>query len=101
VTADLFGCSDLDRTWAALARDSREALRLLGYPINPVCLPDETKPCGAGFALHVASHLAYMMAVIDHHIAHLGDEFLPVIEEIRANAAAEIGCDQLHGPGGG
>lgn len=59
-------------SWAVFARTSREVLRLLGYPIDSPCLPDEAMPCGGTFADHSMAHMAVIKAVIDHQLEHLG-----------------------------
>lgn len=64
-----------DESWAEVARDTRAALRLLGRPIKPACLPDEPHPCGASFALHAAAHFATIKAIADHQLDHLGPDF--------------------------
>ena len=61
-----------DESWAKLARNSREALRLLGYDVEPVCLPGEADPCGGSFAQHAMANLGALKAVADHHLWHLG-----------------------------
>jgi len=60
-----------DLAWAQVARDTRQALNLLGYAIGPRCLPDETGACGATFREHAGAHLAAIKAVADHQLAHL------------------------------
>lgn len=60
-----------DESWAEVARSTREALALLGRPIEPRCLPDEADPCGATFALHAMAHLATIKAICDHQLYHL------------------------------
>jgi len=71
-----------DQAWAQAARDSRAALALLGRPIDPRCLPDETEPCGATFAMHAAAHLASIKAVCDHQLGHLGLAFAELFSEV-------------------
>lgn len=61
-----------DTDWAPIARSSREALRQLGYNVDPVCLPDEAKPCGGTFIQHTVAHLAAIKAVADHQLLHTG-----------------------------
>lgn len=79
-----------DADWADAARSSREALALLGWPIDDKCLPDETAPCGAGFALHAAAHFGTITAVIEHQMAHLGPDLYPAFDEIRGHTTAEL-----------
>lgn len=63
--------SATDESWAPVARDTREALRWLGYPIEPKCLPDETDPCGRTFSEHAMAHFATIKAICDHQLDHL------------------------------
>jgi hypothetical protein len=79
-----------DESWAAVARNTREALGLLGYPIESKCLPGETDPCGATFALHAAAHLAKISAICDHQMTHLGPSFTIAFDEIYAYSRAEL-----------
>jgi hypothetical protein len=79
-----------DESWAAVARDTREALGLLGHPIEPKCLPDETDPCGASFALHAMVHLATIKAICDHQLTHLGAPFVEVHGGIYWHKRAEL-----------
>jgi len=71
-----------DESWADVARKTREALRLVGYEIIPLCLPDEPSPCGISFALHAVSHFAALKAVADHQFLHLGPHFMDIAAEI-------------------
>jgi hypothetical protein len=85
-----------DETWAQVARDSRDALALLGFPITGRCLPDEAEPCGATWAQHAAAQLATLRAVVDHQLEHVG---LPgVAGEVYRHEAAELEaeCWQAH-----
>jgi hypothetical protein len=85
-----------DEDWAEYARATREALRLLGRPIEPRCLPDEAEPCGASFALHAAAHLATIKAIADHQFTHLGPDFGRVHGDVYWNTRHELeGCDRL------
>jgi len=59
-----------DQAWADLARNSIQALGLLGYPVPP-CLPDNAEPCGGTYAEHCVANLAALSAVIDHQLKHL------------------------------
>lgn len=70
-----------DTVWAPVARDSREAMRLLGWTITVQCLPDEPTPCGARFCDHAGAHLAVIRAIADHQLSHLGmpEEMIDVI----------------------
>jgi hypothetical protein len=88
-----------DKSWADLARSTREALRLLGYDIAPQCLPGEPGECGGSFAQHAGAHLATIMAVSRHHLAHLGPSFQVMIDEIYDHASREIDCGEIHLPG--
>ena len=84
-----------DESWAPVARDTRAALRLLGRPIKPACLPDEPHPCGASFALHAAAHFAAIKAICDHQLAHLGPDFNTAQAEVYWGTRAELEtCDQ-------
>lgn len=80
----------IDDSWADLARASRQALALLGYPIGPSCLPGETSPCGGTFADHAAAHLGVLHAIADHQAAHLGPDHVPFIDAVREKALAEL-----------
>lgn len=71
-----------DESWAPVARATRQALDLLGYPITPRCLPDEPDPCGGTFALHTVAHLATIKAICDHQLVHLGADFSPTTNDI-------------------
>lgn len=64
--------TDIDLTWRPVAEASREALALLGHPIDSPCLPHEAEPCGAGYGMHAAAHLAVIKAIADHQLEHLG-----------------------------
>lgn len=61
-----------DEEWASVARGARDALDLLGYHVEPRCLPDEPDPCGGTFAQHAMAALGTIKAVADHHLGHLG-----------------------------
>lgn len=60
-----------DRDWANVARASRDALALLGWPIARRCLPGEDDPCGGSFAEHAVAHLVTLQAVAGHQLTHL------------------------------
>ncbi len=79
-----------DESWAPLARSTREALRLLGYGIEPRCLPGEAEACGGTFTEHAAAQLAALRAVTDHHAAHLGPEWFELLGAVYAKASAEV-----------
>lgn len=80
-----------DASWAEAARSSREALALLGWPIGDKCLPDESGPCGASFALHAAAHFGTITAVVEHQVRiHLGPDLYPAFDEIRAHTETEL-----------
>lgn len=79
-----------DESWAPVARDTREALKHMGYPIEPRCLPDEAEPCGGTFALHVAAHLATLKAIADHQLNHLGPDFDATHAEIYMHVRDEM-----------
>lgn len=79
-----------DESWAQIARDTREALRYLAYPIDAKCLPDESEPCGASFAQHAAAHLATIKAICDHQIGHLGPAFLSLTADVYMHATADL-----------
>ena len=94
---------DADRGWEQLARDTRQALALLGHLV-PDCLPGEPDACGGSFAEHTLAHYAALKAVIEHRIAHLGPGSEPMVEEIhhatRTVLLAEDDCGQPgHGRG--
>ena len=74
----------VDEEWARVARESREALELLGRPL-PRCLPGEADECGATFAQHAAAHLATIKAVADHQLWHLGPGFSQVHGDVYWN----------------
>jgi len=82
-----------DTQWADLARASRQALGLLGYPIDDRCLPDEPSPCGGTFQLHAIAHLATLAAVTDHHLEHLGGMDSPTAQDVYLHAADAIWCE--------
>ena len=67
-----------DEAWAEVARNSREALALLGYSIGPRCLPDEPDACGGTWAQHAAAQLGVLKAVADHQLAHLGGPYVEI-----------------------
>lgn len=91
-----------DESWADLARSTRDALALLGYPIGDRCLPDEPDPCGATFAQHTAAHLGKIGAAAAHHAAHLGARFDTLISAVYRDAETEFSsghfCDVEGGP---
>lgn len=60
-----------DEKWRDLAVAGRDALRLLGYDIEPACLPDEAAPCGGTFYQHSIAHMATLAAMAEHHRRHL------------------------------
>ena len=78
-----------DQNWADLARASRDALGLLGYGIEPRCLPDEPEACGGTYAEHVAAHLAALKAVADHHLSHLGAP-AAMADDVYEHTAADL-----------
>ncbi len=87
-----------DEVWAPVARSTRDALALLGRPIEPTCLPDEAEPCGASFALHAVAHFATIKAICDHQLEHLGTQFLGPQWEIYWGVIAELEqCGQAAG----
>jgi hypothetical protein len=79
-----------DDTWAKPARDSRAALKLLGWNIDPKCLPDEANPCGASFAMHAMAHYAAIKALCDHQLEHLGPAFEAASNDIYETYRAEL-----------
>lgn len=83
--------------WKPLAEHTREALELLGYGV-PRCLPDEPDACGGDYAHHTLGHLAALKAVVDHHLAHLGEGSAPLVADIYAQVATglEGTCEQGH-----
>lgn len=87
-----------DEKWAEVARGSREALALLGRPIEPRCLPDEADPCGATFAMHAVAHFATIKAICDHQLDHLGAPDSQIYE-VYMNTLAEIAgpCSDCQG----
>jgi hypothetical protein len=79
-----------DEGWATLARNSRVAMAAFGKE-TPPCLPDEAEPCGATFAQHAGAHLAALKAIIDHHLEHLGPEFMACLyPDVYAATQAEM-----------
>jgi hypothetical protein len=81
---------NLDETWADVARNSRAALALLGWPIEPLCLPDELDACGGTFSQHAASHLAVLAAIAAHQLSHLGPAFDAMAAEIYDHSIADL-----------
>lgn len=79
-----------DASWAAVARDTREALRFLGHDIGPNCLPGEPEACGGTFTQHVVAHFAMIAAIVDHQMWHLGPAFASMFAEIRGRKLAEL-----------
>lgn len=63
--------SGIDEAWAPVARSAREALALLGYHIDPRCLPDEPDACGGTFTQHAVSYFGAIKAVADHQLQHI------------------------------
>jgi hypothetical protein len=63
-----------DECWAEVARDTREALALVGRGTTARCLPGEPDHggCGRTFAEHAGAHLAALKAAVDHELSHLG-----------------------------
>jgi hypothetical protein len=84
-------------SWAQVARDTRDALALLGRPIEDRCLPDEASPCGGDFAEHALAHLLAIKAVCDHQLAHLRPADITAWEIYQAEAARiREGCAATH-----
>lgn len=84
-----------DEQWRDLAEGTRTALHLLGYTIEPHCLPGETEACGGTYAEHAVAHLAALTAVINHHLVHLSppsdmvsDIYHDVIRDIHIDCKA-------------
>jgi len=91
----------MDENWATLARNSRVAMAAFGKE-TPPCLPDEAEPCGATFAQHAGAHLAALKAIIDHHLEHLGPEFMACLyPDVYRATQAELAEVCPHEPGGG
>lgn len=91
-----------DERWKGLAENSRRALNLLGYLVEPQCMPGESNPCGGTYAEHFTANLAALKAVADHHLAHIGPAFVapifgPVYDSVADNLAAD--CDAGHSGG--
>lgn len=86
-----------DESWAEVARATREALALLGRPIEPRCLPDEADPCGGTFTLHAVAHLATIKAICDHQLGHLGPAYRAPYDEIYLHTRAELGNEPCQG----
>jgi hypothetical protein len=84
------GDAPTDRSWASVARETREALSLLGWPIIARCLPGEQDECGHGFAAHTVAHLATLMAVAEHQLDHLGADS-QMVSDIMAHTLDELG----------
>lgn len=88
-----------DTRWRVLAENSRTALELLGYRVEPHCMPGEANPCGGTFAQHFAANLAALKAVTDHHLAHMGPAFVaPIYPGAYAAVEADLtaDCDAGH-----
>lgn len=95
--------ADSDARWAGVARNSRQALNLLGYQVEPQCMPGEANPCGGTFAEHFAANLAALKAVADHHLMHLGVQFVAPIYGAAyqsVDGALRADCDAGHTSGG-
>jgi len=91
-----------DESWAPVAAGSREALRQLGYDIGPACLPGEPESCGATYAEHAAAQLSAVIAVAEHHLAHMG-LLAQMKEDVVARVSARLAetCCAGHGGAGG
>lgn len=87
---------EVDLSWREVAEHTRRAAGLLGYPIKSPCLPHEAEPCGAGYGMHAAAHLAVIKAAADHQLEHLG---MPeVAQEIYDHTRAELAHHENGGP---
>jgi hypothetical protein len=82
--------------WEQVARNSRQALALLGYPIASNCLPGEAEPCGGTFAEHAMAHLATLKAVCDHQLDHLDH---PEAGRIHESERSKLAINCPHGVG--
>lgn len=76
-----------DESWKRVAESSRECLALMGYPIDPRCLPGEPGACGGTFAEHAMAHMATLKAVCDHQLDHLGH---PAAGKVHAAALSDL-----------
>jgi hypothetical protein len=87
---------ELEFSWAMVARETRDALALLGYPIERLCLPDEIDPCGGTYSQHAAAHLATISAIVSHQIDHLGHGYRGLVSDVYQNEIKTIraGCKQ-------
>lgn len=76
-----------------LAENSRQALALLGYHIEPRCLPGEPDACGGTDLQHVIAHLYSLAAVVSHHISHVPEDpaFGAIFEQVTGDL--EAGCE--------
>ncbi len=96
--------SGRDDTWAGVARNSREALALVGYGIAPRCLPGEPGACGGTFAQHAMAYLGTLKAVADHQLAHLGplgEQHGEIYWRVRAELEhGDSGAEGTRRPGG-
>ena len=95
--------TDVDQTWREVAEATRQAAGLLGWPISSPCLPHEAEPCGAGYAMHAAAHLAVIKAAADHQLEHLGMPAVvtDVYDHTRAELAQRPDCQRNEEAGDG
>jgi hypothetical protein len=56
--------------WAQVARNARQALTLLGYPV-PECMPDEPDAYGGSVIEHAASYFTAIVVIADHQLTHV------------------------------
>lgn len=80
----------LEDSWAPVARATRAALELLGWNIEPMCLPDELNACGGTFSQHAASHYAVLTAIAAHQTGHLGPSFRHLSADVYNNAMQDL-----------
>lgn len=75
-----------DESWAEVAAATRDALALLGWPIDSRCLPGEPQhaDCGHSHADHALAHLTLIGEIARHQLDHLGPP-----RDIRAMLAAD------------
>jgi|GEM_PF-2458330 len=87
-----------DESWAAVAREARNVLKLLGWPIGPQCFPGEQDPCGGTFAQHAAANFGVLIALCEHQLEHLGPQYQGMAYEVGQNAKSELKHCELRRP---
>jgi len=79
-----------DATWAPLARATREACSLLGWPVLARCMPGEATECGHGFAQHTVAHLATLIGIAEHTLDDLDYPDRGMVQEIISHTRSEL-----------